>query len=163
MLLRKIDKRRWDGECTNPPWLISGEAPSPPLADLNTSYTASLSVWLIDSAGSNTKQIVVALASTRDHIDKVDYALFPENLLVNAQIEMESSPANTAVGVVNSCHRNLMKLSAAKLLALAELVAAHGSFHRASEQEVRQWLEEAVQNKSIDSSKMNKRLREVLG
>ena len=162
MLLRKIDKRRWDGECTNPSWLISGESPSPPLADLNTSYRAGLSVWSTDATAANTKQIVVAMAATRDHIDKLDYALFPENVLENAQIELELETGNTPVSAVNSYHRNLLKLSAGKVLALADLIAAHGSFHRISEKDVGKWLDEAMQDKSIDISKMNKHLRKAL-
>ena len=162
MLLRKIDKRRWDLDLARPSWLPTGEFPASPLADLNTSYDSNLSVWLIDEKGSNVKEIVVAMASTRDHVDKFDYALFPESILQDAHIDMQTSPGSTAHVVANQWHRGLAALSANKLVSLARLISERGSFYRVGEKDVKEWLEEAIEKQSIDPKKMNKKLKEVI-
>jgi hypothetical protein len=161
VLLRKIDKRRWDVDLTRPSWLPTGDFPASPLADLNTSYDSNLSVWFIEKE-ANVKEIVVAMASTRDHVDKFDYALFPESIVNDANIGIHTSPANTPHVVANQWHRDLLELSSSKLVNLARLISERGSFYRVKEKDVKEWLEQAIEKRSIDPEKMNKKLKEVI-
>ena len=162
MLLRKINKRRWDFVLTRPSWLPPGELPASPLADLNTSLDSNLSVWLIDEKQSNVKEVVVAMASRRDHVDIFDYAIFPEGILQDAKIAIDSSLADTPHALANQWHRDLLELSSSKLVNLARLISERGSVHRVEEQEVKEWLEQAIEKRSIDPEKMNKKLKEVI-
>lgn len=146
-----------------PSWVLAGDFCACPLQDLRVSNQGNLSVWVTDEQSSNVKDIVVAMASGRNHFDKVDYALFPESLLASANIEMQSWPGDTAHLIVNPCHRHLVKLSASKLVNLAWLISEHGTFHREQEEDVQEWLTEALEKRIVDVKRMNPELKKLMG
>lgn len=158
-LLRKLNsKRRWD-KCEPPSWLEEGHLKADPLADLNTSGNR-LSVYHIEDDQSNLDQVITALASTRDHADKMDFALFDLQLLAGLGIKMESSEGNTLLDGVNACHRDLIELTGERLLALAKTIMEHGETDRCSEGKVIALILQAVDSGNLDPRKLKPKLQD---
>jgi hypothetical protein len=164
MLLRKSDdKRRWDWTEGNIPWLPGGELPAAPLGDLKTSGSSSLSVWHIEGDRSNLTQVVAGLAARRVTTDKFDFALFPEDVLQDAQIQAKICQGDSADDAANrKWHRNLIELTASKLVRLARLIHQHGQVDRFLEQEVRDLIKEGVKNGRIDRKRLSDTLKEAV-
>jgi len=120
LVLRLIRKSRWSSAGTLD-WLAEGEFPADPLGDFNTANNC-LSVWLIDDDKRELPHVVAALAATRHKPDNLDYVLFPLACLDGAAIEVREAEGDTADAEVNGYHRNLIRLSAAKVLDLTKRV-----------------------------------------
>ena len=147
------------------PWLRAGDFPAAPLGDLRTSVASRLSVWHIEGDRSNLKEVVAALAATRDHADKFDFALFPEGVLQEAQIRAEVTRGDSLDLAANQkWHRDLVELSSAKLVRLAELIHLQGQIERLLENEVTELIREGVEAGQLDQRRLNDQLRiDVLG
>ena len=132
LLLRIVRKSRWLG---NPLWLAAGEMQADPLADLRTSSN-SLSVWEVTDDRSNLEDIVVGIASSKDYLANVDYALFEESIVGGLGIQIELTPGTTPHARANPWHRELVRLSARKLVDLAHLMMKKATLERVQENRV---------------------------
>lgn len=152
MLLRKIlDKRRWDWTAETPSWVPSGDIPAAPLADFNSSPDSKISVWYVESDKSNLERIIAGIAAGRQTADKLDYVLFPETVLSQAGVKAEDAPGKSKDKDANAkWHRDLVEISAAKLVKLVELVGREGDIIRSSEHEVIALIRKFVGDGSIE-------------
>jgi len=162
LLLRgNIDNRRWDWAEGDIPWLPAGEFPAAPLADLRTSLTSSLSVWLIEDDRSNLERVVAALTATRDHLDKYDYILFDERLIGDAGVHAEDTGGRSLDGEANDrWHRDLVQLTSSHLVQLARLIHRHGQPDRVLEPRVKELITGAVRAGLINSARLKDQLRQ---
>lgn len=159
MLLRKVEKRRWDWADGEIPWLLSGEFPASPLGDLRTSVDSRLSVWQIEDNRSNLESVIAALAATRQNLDIFDYALFPEGVVGETEIQMAVTRGQSADPAANyNWHRDLVKLSAAKLVKLAQLIHRRGSVDRFSEKQVKEIIRQSVEAGRIDRERLSEQV-----
>lgn len=72
----------------------AGEIPAAALTDLRADSNA-LSFWRVEPDESNLSTVITALASNRDRLDKIDYALLDEAVLLNISIGCEETEGNT--------------------------------------------------------------------
>jgi hypothetical protein len=136
--------------------MVPGDVQADALSDLRTARNA-LSVWNVDPALNNLSGVLTALASNRDQLDKVDYTLIDENLLPKIAIECVKSPANTAYLTLNAHHRDLIKLTAGKIAALAREMMPL-SHVRVPEKKVRELLRSALRDGLLDRSLIKAKL-----
>jgi len=153
VLLRKAEKRRWDWAPETITWVTPGDIPAAPLADFNTSSESKISVWYVESDNSNLERIIAGIAAGRQTADKFDYVLFPEEVLSQAGLNAQEVPGQSKDKDANArWHRDLLEISASKLIKLVELVHREGKLDRASERDVI-----ALIKQSVDAGLIEKR------
>ena len=153
LLLRAIRKNRWYMS-DDIPWLPKGEIQADPLGDLATGNN-TLSVWQVEDDNSNLKQVIAALASNRDSISNLDYAVFDIDLLADTGIKVKINQGATPYEMANFWHRDLVELTATKLVKLAETMLIHSCRERIPEKTVLNWIKDAVENGQIDKTKLS--------
>jgi hypothetical protein len=151
LLLRTIRKSRWNKD--NFPWLTQDDIQADLLIDLVTSNN-TLSVWLIQDDKSNLNEVITALASNRDTISNLDYAIFDISLLESINIKLEVKEGNTLYDKANRWHRDLIELTVNKIVKLAESMLKNSSIERVSEKKILNLIKGAVDNGQIDKEKL---------
>jgi len=139
-LLVKLDnKRMWD----SPGWLPAGEVTADAVLDLRVEQN-ELSVWFVEQDRSNLERVLGALAANREHVEKLDYAVFDEASLAQVGVEARPSQGQLPDEHANeNWHRDLVELSGRRLVAVAEVIAS-GSPQRCSHSNVRRILTDAA-------------------
>lgn len=147
--LRKIErKREWEDPRNEEPWLKMDDLRADALRDLETDSN-SLSVYEI-SDEVPVQRIIAALAATRDRLVKVDFILFDSTILNDLNIAHEKVPGNTPDAAVNSCHVDLVQLTAHKLSEFGARIRAGGGATRRLPKEVGRLLKESIDQGFID-------------
>lgn len=160
-LLRIIRKNRWYKEEALR-YLLLGDTPADPLADLTTENNA-LSVWYIEDDKSNLERVITALAATRRNLDVLDYALFDFAVPSEIKAQCERSSGNTPDDAVNKTwHYDLKELSGLKIVALTKAILEGGQKERVPLGKVRESIKSAVSTGQVDSSRMNPKLATAL-
>jgi hypothetical protein len=142
--------------------LQKGEIQADPLGDLATGNN-TLSVWQIEDDNSNLNQVIAALASNRDSISNLDYAMFDINLLTSTEIKIQTNRGGTPYETANTWHRDLIELTATKLVRLAETMLVHSHRERILQKDVLNLIKDAVQNGQIDKTKLRPGVISKLG
>lgn len=152
-ILRKIDQKiNWakDGEFAG--YIPANEAPADALQDLKTSENR-LSVWRIEDDRQNLPQVLAAVASRRDNLQKLDYIILDFRYVHQNGLKMADRPGDTLDAEANSkWHLHLIELSASGLSRLANAMFAYGEIHRAMERELVEHLRRSVANGHIHES-----------
>lgn len=157
LLLRKIRKSRW---LPAPAWIPEGALHADPLADLVTKEN-QLSVWRVEDDESNLEEIIIALAGNFENPSNLDYILFDERLLQEADVRIERSPGDTILPAANSAwHHDIVELTARKLVKLAELAMGSGRKERMSEAQVVGLVRKAVQGGIVDLDRLKPSVRQ---
>jgi hypothetical protein len=160
LVLRVVRQHRWDWP-DKLDWLADGDIPADPLSDIADTSDNCLSVWLVDDQRKGLDRLLAALAATRDKVGKLDYVLFAQKHLETAGIESCQTSGKTPDEHVNQQHRDLTRLSAAKLLALTERVwREHVELKRTDGKAVLQLVAEGVRAGRISTSRLRPKLRE---
>ncbi len=151
-ILRKIRKARWyqNGEI---PWLAAGELQADPLADLATSDN-TLSVYLIESDKSNLERVVTALAANCNKVSNLDFALLDLGVFSKLEIKVECAAGQTPDEQVNKWHRDLVELSAQKLIELAKAILSSAGKKRLSKRSLVRLIAEALEFNHISAAKL---------
>ncbi len=163
-ILRLVKQARWDIRKGHD-WLPPGDIPAAPLADFTNTSQHSLSVWLIESEVF-VNRVVGALAASRERVDVLDYVLFPQGYLKAAELELNEVPGNTPDHGVNGFHRDLIQVSADKVVSLTKRIW-HGNIEdgrnskikRAYARDIIQLVVEAVQSGQISLEKLKPKLK----
>jgi len=162
-LFRSINKRRWDWGAGNPPWLSPGAVPAAPFGDVAPSPSSALSLWWIADDKSNVRRVITALAATRQHVDKYDYALIEETEVRALGIKVEQAPDPCPdQDASNRWHHNLIELTADSLFSLVGLIKRIGELDRLLAPEVEELLKEGLDSGRLEISRVNPKLRESL-
>ena len=115
-ILRKLDQK---ASFYALDWLEDDDTQADALWSLRTKGN-QLSVWLIDDNKSNLKRVIAALASGRDTLDKIDYALIDRRVLESLDIPVSKVDGlSPDAGANQHWHFDLTKLSGKQLVALA--------------------------------------------
>jgi hypothetical protein len=161
LLLRAIRKNRWyKSEAVA--WLPEGEIQADPLGDLATSNN-TLSVWQVEDDDSNLEKVITALASSRASISNLDYAVLNIDLLTETGIKIEINPGETPYELANVWHRDLIELTATKIVRLAETMMQNSHILRIPEKRVLDLIKDAVHNGQIDKTKLHPGIANKLG
>lgn len=157
--LRPLKQGRWLAEHE---WLSGGDVAADSLLDLLTAENR-LSVWEIDDECTNLNDVIAAIASTRHNIVNFDYVLIPGSVLERLKIEVESTIGTTGAAGINGCHRDLVKISARVLAALACAVRAEGGFNRVPQREVARLVKDQLDGGKItDLTRVGECIRDEL-
>ncbi len=161
LVLRLVRQARWDSP-GKLDWLAEGDIPADPMADFANTSDNSLSVWLVDDDKKDLDRVVGALAASRDKADKLDYLLFEQGHLSAAEIEVRTTSGDTLDKYVNGHHhRNLVSLSAAKVLALTKRVWDEDlGPKRVDSRTVVQLVVRAVRSGQVKLERLRPKLRE---
>ena len=162
LVFRKIRQSRWIKEDLDFAWLGSGEIPGDPLGDL-APLKGDLSVFLINDGRSDPERVAAAMVTKQASLSNVDYVLAELGDLQNIGFEFEEAEGETADGLVNSWHRNIIELSGSKVLALAStLWISHLQIGRVSEKKVWKRIVEGVSTGEIDRSKLSSNIKKLI-
>ena len=128
------------------------------LNDLRTSSN-ELSVWYIEDDESNLEHVITALAASGDTVANLDYALFDLQLITNSDIKIHQSPGITPDERVNALwHRDLIELSASKIMRLATIIFTQAEIRRVSKKKLLRMIAQAVSTGRIDRAKLRPKM-----
>jgi hypothetical protein len=153
-LLRAIRKAKWYRENPDLQWFIQDELQADALYDLKTENN-TLSVWHIVDDHSNKEQIVTALAATRQYATQFDYFLIQEYFIHEINIKISEVVGDSPDRMINSWHRDLIELSAEKLMRLAKTIQLNAEIGRIPSPDIRRSLAQAMLAARLDSTKMH--------
>jgi len=159
ILLRKLDKKIWlDPQIAARLGSLQADA----LKNFKTTEN-KLSVFIVADGDKDLDRILTALASTRDSVDILDYALFEASILEKAGIKYDSNVQGaTADNDVNRLHIDLINLTAKQIFDLADFIQNNGELKRITGSQVKKMLLVAIRNKTLDNAKINKKLSKEL-
>lgn len=152
LVLRTIRKAKWYKH-ENVPWLEEGELQADALGDLATKNN-ELSVWIIQDDESNLEQVITAMAATCHHLSNFDYALFNLEHLSDLDIRMRRTRGESPDEQANAWHRDLIELSASKIMQLAQIIMKEAARHRIPEKQIGRMITRAVDNDQIDRAQL---------
>jgi hypothetical protein len=152
-LLRSIRKAKWY-ENPDLPWLSQNELQADALQDLKTDSN-TISVWYIVDDHSNKERIITALAATRQYAVQFDYFLLKEHYIREINIKIVERQGDSPDNSINSWHRDLVELSAEKLMLLARSIQQNAQIERIPARDIRRFLTHALLSGRFDSTKMN--------
>jgi hypothetical protein len=153
LLLRIVTKPKW----AMPAWAEPQDLPADLLTDLRTNNN-ELSVWSIELDRSNLNSVLVAAASCRERLDKLDYALFDEQVLRALVIRCIKSEGATAHITANGAmHRDLTELTVEKIVSLAQVMMPLERV-RVTETQIKFLLLQALQSGALDRGRMAPKL-----
>lgn len=159
MLLRKIRQGRWlpSDEGT---WIPNGEIQADPLGDLSTT-NGKLSVWVVSDDRANLDRVVAALAANCDKVSNIDYLIFNEETVVDPRFKVELTKGNSHdKGANTKWHRDLVELTAGKLVELARSMFHCCEKRRLLPKDVAKLIAQAVANEWIDPHDLSQPVRD---
>lgn len=156
--LRVINKNRWHRD-NWPSWIPENDLPPQPLYDLVPKPQKYLSLWRIDGDEINLNRITAAIASGRDRIDKIDYALFTVEIINDLGLTVVLSSGETPDDLANStCHWDLVGLTANKVVLLARALLSKAEINRKLPAEVERLVTKGIELKELNTAKISVKL-----
>ncbi|MGH7146627.1 MAG: hypothetical protein ACREIJ_01830 [Nitrospiraceae bacterium] len=157
--LRRITKSRWYKINPPPSWLLQNEIPAQPLADVVPRPDENLSLWRIDDHRSNLNRVAAAIASGREKLDKLDYALFSIAIIDQLGLTVVQSSGNTPdVDVNSNWHWEIIELTANKAVLLAKELYASAEITRKLPIAVLGLIQEEIRLKHLIKTNLNPKL-----
>ena len=154
-LLRKIKGNRWlkiPKEDNN--------FPADPLADLNTTSNV-LSVYYIDQENRDINIVIAGIAITKP-IENFGYALVKLSDVRPDGFEIIENPGTTPSKETNQLHREIINLTAEKLVKLAKLIHRSPKKTTVLKREVENIVKDALLHNKPDKERIKPELREKL-
>jgi len=124
------------------------------MQDLRTDSN-TISVWHIVDDHGNKDRIIAALAATRQQATNFDYFLLEEHYIREINIRIVETQGNSPDNGINSWHRDLVELSAEKLMALAKVIQQHAQIERILDKDISHFLAQAMLAGRFDAKKIN--------
>ncbi len=154
-LLRKLDnKRHWDkSPHEDETWLDDGFSRAGALKNLRTTQN-SLSMYRVDDPVHKVERVLAALASTKGHIDPVDYAYINESEVIDIGVKLHMVKGDTPDDFVNSLHVDLIELTSDKLSELAKLSIKLSTSKRLNVRKVKKIIKDNIDSGNIDQTKV---------
>ena len=119
LLVRKIDKAKWMQNSASTSEDVSADA----ITNCLKTRANALSVWEVPE-DSGVPDAVVAMASQFDSLDTIDVVCLCRDDVVNAGLELSSTPGNTALKGFSENHRDVVRLKYRTLGVLTDLIIA---------------------------------------
>jgi len=161
-LLRIATLGRWN-DSTSPDWLSPGEMTADPLGDLKT-IDGKLSVWVIDDEGENLDRVVAALAGARPRLDHFEFYLVGLTKVESDGFSIETSHGGSADPSANEkWHRDIIRISAPRLVKLASVLKHHGEPNTRLKKQVSQLLRSGLQAGNLIEAKLGKHILQDIG
>lgn len=144
-LLRMVQRQKWEPAQDLDQNEIAADAVT---ADLRTTGN-TLSFWRDDNDSTAVEQVALALATSRDKLDRIDIAWMPENLFEEDKLPLEASDGTTLVQSLRSLHVDVIGLDISRLGTVAAIVqqgVRSGQCRRFTKAQVSKLVKEAVNN-----------------
>jgi hypothetical protein len=129
------------------------DVPADALTDLKADKN-ELSVWSVDPDGANLDIVLTAVASNRQSLSKVDYALLDESDLRSIAISCIRSEGGTPYTQANAVHCDLIELTVSKVARLAHAIMPLKRV-RVPEKRIKVLLQDALADGMLDRGRMN--------
>jgi hypothetical protein len=156
--LRKIRKAKWLND-KGLSWLQPSDLQADAVFDLKTDDN-SLSVWHVEDDESNLEQVLVAVGASLDYLTNLDYALADQDLLLETGIKMTATTGKTGYRVANQWHRDLVELTAERVLEIARTIQTRGlRLDRVLSKKLAALLKKRIESGDVDLSSLNEHLR----
>jgi hypothetical protein len=159
-LLRKIRRSKWYSKEEGIDWLPEEEVQADALTDLITKSN-QLSVWFVPEDRGNISKIVAALSLSGDNVSVVDYALLNVEILSKEGFQIAENPGGTPFESANLWHRDIVNLSAGKVLKLVTILKK-AEKNRCLDKQALEHIKEALRDGKVDLSKINLKLHQSL-
>jgi hypothetical protein len=139
-------------------WLSETDLRGDALKSLR-SVDNSLSVYILnDEDPDSLERVLAAFAAQRETLANLDFALIDADKLQKDGFSLEVLEGKTPDSVVNTWHRDLVRLTGAHILRLASHLQFEAAFCRRRRVQVRQVINKGINAGWIDTAKMNKDL-----
>jgi hypothetical protein len=155
-ILRRLRRAKWYKN-ENTPWLLAGELQADALGDLLTQFNA-LSIWQIEADRTNLERVIAALVTTQENLSNFDYVLVDQSVIENAGFKIESNIGETPDSTANTWHRDLIELTADRLLMLARIIRQEGEIERLPEKRVIQLVNQSLSRDYIHQNQLSEKL-----
>lgn len=160
LVLRKTrDNLIWDDSTDECPWLDENDIASDPVTDLATKNN-SLSIYIIQDNRSELSRCLSALAAQRMCLQKLDYILFDTTVIDQLQLRTDDQQGDLKDKEVNRLHKNIIELSASKLIQLTKAIMSNCHKDRLLDEEVAKIIHESVKNNWIKKTSLGNELIE---
>ena len=147
----------WAEKLDEEDWLLDDDIRSDALKGLKSDKNA-LSVYIVED-DAHIERVIGAFCAARDKVKNLDYAIFDESLLADISILQDTNPAiNVPDSEVTNWHRDLIKLTGAKVLGLAGVIKSKGEIKRTQAVAVGKAINKFIDLNYIDKSKLNESL-----
>ncbi len=158
--LLKKNKWFWDEPL---PWLEVGDIPADPLEHL-IPQDHKISVYEVSDDREQIERVAAAIAAKRHgEVDAVEFIVFDQSILAEVGIEIDrNTPGDTCDPEVNGWHRDMIEVSADKLVAFAKRVVPNIPSDLVLKKRIREVLIESGGLGLYDWSKINLRGRDKL-
>jgi hypothetical protein len=127
---------------------------------------SSLSFWACDpTQSSSLEQVVLALASGRDKLDRLDLVWLDEAAIAKAKARLVESPGDTPAQEIRDRHRDLTDFSLNGVFNLARGIAKAangGRTKRWTKAEVLKILTDAANTNALDFSQLSEEIRDKI-
>lgn len=162
LIFREIgNKSWWDKAHDEFCWLGDDELVGDVFKGVKT-IKGTLSIYLLDDDQTNLSRIVAALACKRRSLENFDFVLVPENAIVT-DFEILRTTGTTADDLVNDLHRDLVQLTADKLLKLVTIFGVHMSaMTRLYKDDVKDAILESLELESLHEDDVNNGVKKYL-
>lgn len=161
VFLRKLNRRPVWLEPLE--WLGDEEINVEAVQDLlNPSSENCLSLYRTEDDESRIGRVLAAIAASRDHLTKIDYAVFSETTAERVGLILNPTPAETLDEGVNNQHVDVIHLTGHKAASLARAMSAENRFCRVWPEKVKELLNTSIEAGRIDRSKINDAVKEKL-
>jgi hypothetical protein len=158
LLLRGLKKiERWKPDSEDISWLSQNDFPAEPLIDLIPDSKGKLSVWEIEDDESNLDRVLAAQIATKDNLKPYPYLLVDLDVIVDAGIELDRINGTTPDHIVNSLHRDIVKLSATMLVQLGRVIWRNKKrLDEVSDWDAESWVRHGIDQGHIDRRRLNR-------
>jgi hypothetical protein len=156
LLLRITKYNKWIN--TKPNWLKEGEIPADPISNWQTTEN-KMSVWVVDNDVGLIEQIVAALAVNRIKVEDFEYVLLDSKIVAETGIKTIQIKGEILDNNLKNLHRDLVEISAQKLLKLTEVI-----FHAIEQEDtilervprktVARYILDSINKRCIDSTRV---------
>lgn len=112
-----------------------------------------LSIYVINDE-SELQRLLAAVASNRNNVQHLDYALFDFALLDKYAIEYIDEPGVLPDDLVCNWHKDIIQLDGSTLHKLAKVIYEHSEPVRALDKKIAKAIQFSINKTHIDSSKL---------
>ena len=157
VLRRTRDNLIWDNSADQLPGLEIDDIAADPITDLNTREN-ELSIYLIQDELTELDRCLSALAAERMNLQDLDYILFDKDIIDQLLLEINNVEGNLKDHEINKLHRNIIKLSAKKLISLSKKIMEKCQRKRILEEDVARIIVKSINNNWIKKNSLSKSL-----
>ncbi len=159
LLVRKVNRNNWSTEESDDVFDVSSNA----ITNCLRTVRNQISVWEIESE-DKLKEAVLALAAAGDHLETFDIVMLDKDY-IESEMKCNNSKGDTPVKDLIEKHYDLSELTYYELGLIAEHIILNlkkDNIRRYTAWEIREILNEAIENKRLNYEDIKLEVRDKL-